>query len=109
METLSHLLSQLFLLTGSFLIFTGALGVLRFPDFFTRAHAAGVTDTLAVTFIILGLMLIADWGLVQVKLVLVFLFLMITSPTACHALAKSALHGKLKPGDAHTDQGSRAS
>lgn len=109
METLTYLLSQVFLLAGSFLIFSGALGVLRFPDFFTRAHAAGVTDTLAATFIILGLMLIADWGLAQAKLIMIFLFLMITSPTACHALAKSALHGKLKPQDEQPDQESRAS
>jgi len=108
METLTYLLSQLLLLAGSFLIFSGALGLLRFPDFFTRVHAAGVTDTLAATFIILGLMLIAGWGLVQAKLIMIFLFLMITSPTACHALAKSALHGQLKPEDERPDQDSRA-
>ncbi|MFT5604952.1 MAG: multicomponent Na+:H+ antiporter subunit G [Paracoccaceae bacterium] len=91
------LLSQACLLLGAFLILSGGIGVLRFPDFYTRMHAAGVTETLAATLIILGLMMIAGWGLVQFKLLLIFLFVMITSPTASHALAKSALHGRLHP------------
>ena len=56
-------LSSLCLLLGAFLIFSGGLGVLRFPDFFTRMHAAGVTETMAVTLIVLGLMLVSGWGL----------------------------------------------
>lgn len=99
MTELMAWLSQLCLLGGAFLILSGGLGVLRFPDFFTRMHAAGITETLAATLIILGLMIIAGWGLVQFKLLLIFLFVMITSPTASHALAKSALHGRLTPND----------
>ena len=90
-------LSSLCLLLGAFLIFSGGLGVLRFPDFFTRMHAAGVTETMAVTLIVLGLMLVSGWGLPLFKLLLILLFVMITSPTASHALAKSALHGGLRP------------
>lgn len=85
------------LLSGALLIVTGGIGLLRFPDFFTRMHAAGVTETLAGGLILLGLMCLAGWGIVLVKLVLILLFILITSPTACHALAKSALHGKLAP------------
>ena len=90
-------LSSLCLLLGAFLIFSGGLGVLRFPDFFTRMHAAGVTETMAVTLIVLGLMLVSGWGLPLFKLLLILLFVMITGPTASHALAKSALHGGLRP------------
>ena len=90
-------LSQFCLLLGTFLIVSGGVGVLRFPDFYTRMHAAGVTDTLAAVLILVGLMMIAGWGLVFFKLVLIMLFIMITSPTASHALAKSALHGRLQP------------
>lgn len=85
------------LLLGAFLILSGGVGVLRFPDFFTRMHAAGVTETLATTLILFGLMLIAGWNIVSFKLVLILLFIMITSPVASHALAKAALHGKLQP------------
>jgi len=81
------------LLTGSFLIFSGGLGVLRFPDFFTRIHAAGVTEPLAAGSILIGLMILAGWSIASFKVLLILLFILLTSPTATHALAKSALHG----------------
>lgn len=90
-------LSVFCLLLGAFLILSGGIGLLRFPDFYTRIHAAGITETLASGFILLGLMLIAGWGIVLFKLLLILLFILITSPTAGHALVKSALHGKLAP------------
>lgn len=97
MDILLSLVSQFCLALGAFLIFSGGVGVLRFPDFYTRMHAAGVTETLAAALILVGLMILAGWSLVLFKLVLILLFIMITSPTASHALAKSALHGKLEP------------
>ncbi|WP_297186163.1 monovalent cation/H(+) antiporter subunit G [uncultured Porticoccus sp.] len=90
-------LSSACLLLGAFLIISGAVGVLRFPDFFTRMHAAGVTETLATTLILLGLMLLAGWSIMSFKLLLILLFILITSPVASHALTKAALHGKLQP------------
>ena len=98
MDALISLVGQLCLLIGSFLIFSGGVGVLRFSDFLSRMHAAGVTETLATALILAGLMLMAGWSLVLFKLVLIMLFIMITSPTASHALAKSALHGRLQSG-----------
>lgn len=98
MDTLLFGMSQICLLVGAFLILSGGVGVLRFPDFFTRMHAAGITETLATILILVGLMLIAGWSLILFKLFLIMLFIMITSPTASHALAKSALHGRLQPG-----------
>ena len=90
-------LSSACLLLGAFLIISGAVGVLRLPDFFTRMHAAGVTETLATTLILLGLMLLAGWSIMSFKLLLILLFILITSPVASHALTKAALHGKLQP------------
>jgi multicomponent Na+:H+ antiporter subunit G len=92
------LLSWALLIIGCFLCISGALGLLRFPDFFTRMHAASVTDTLGSGLLLLGLALQSngEW-LVISKLVFIFLFLLITSPTASHALAKSAIHGGLTP------------
>ena len=97
MDTLLFIISQVCLAAGALLIISGGVGVLRFPDFYTRMHAAGVTETLAPILILAGLMLMAGWGLVLFKLFLIILFIMITSPTASHALAKSALHGRLQP------------
>jgi len=87
----------LFLLSGAFFTFTAALGVLRFPDFFTRLHPAGVNDSLGLPLILIGLMLHLAAGLVTLKIVLLILFALITSATACHALAKAALHSGMKP------------
>lgn len=97
MELAIQLISGVCFLLGAFLILSGGVGILRFPDFFTRMHAAGITETLATSLILAGLMMLAGWGLVMFKLALIFLFIMLTSPTASHALAKAALHGKLKP------------
>jgi multicomponent Na+:H+ antiporter subunit G len=97
METFTTIASGLCLLLGSFLILSGGIGVLRFPDFYTRMHAAGITETLATAFILIGLMLLAGWSLVLAKLVMILLFVLLTSPTASHALAKAAQHGKLPP------------
>ena len=89
------ILSSVLLLAGVFFGFTGALGLFRFPDFFTRAHAASVTESIASILIVAGLLLQTQFDLNTAKLIFILLFLMITSPTATHALAKSARHGGL--------------
>jgi multicomponent Na+:H+ antiporter subunit G len=89
MTDLLGFLSGALLLIGSALMFTGALGVLRFPDIYSRMHAAGVTETLATTLLLSGLMILAGWSLVLLKLIMILLFILFTSPTASHALAKA--------------------
>lgn len=97
METVLNLLSWFCLLSGGFLGITGVVGLLRFPDFFTRLHAAGITDTLCAALILFGLMLQVESGLVLIKLIFILIFLLLTSPTSSHALAKAALRSGLKP------------
>jgi multicomponent Na+:H+ antiporter subunit G len=90
-------LSWLLLLAGSFFVLVGGIGVLRMPDVFTRLHPAGLTDTLGATLILAGLMIQGGWTLITIKLILIFVFLLFTSPTASHALAKAALSDGIKP------------
>lgn len=97
MGSLLDILSWVFLLVGGFLGITGAVGLFRFPDFFTRLHAASVTDTLCAGLIVFGLLFQATSAMMVFKLLLILLILAYTSPTAAHALAKSALHSGLKP------------
>jgi multicomponent Na+:H+ antiporter subunit G len=98
MDQILDILSWIFLVGGGFLGITGAVGLFRFPDFFTRLHAASVTDTLCAGFIVLGLLLQSTGDAMMIfKLVMILLILTYTSPTAAHALAKAALHGGLKP------------
>ena len=91
------IISGALIVAGSISIVVGLLGVYRMPDFFTRLHAASVIDTLGTILILFGLILYQGFNLVSVKLLLILIFILITTPTAAHALAKSALHGKIKP------------
>jgi len=97
MALILDILSWILLLAGGALGITGAIGMYRFPDFYTRLHAASVTDTLCAGFIIAGLILQAGTLMMAIKLILILLFIAYTSPTATHSLAKAALHGNLKP------------
>jgi len=97
MGSLMDISSAVFLLIGSFLCVSGGVGILRFPDFYTRMHAAGVTDTLATAMILIGLMLQNPDGLVVLKLIIILLMTLFISPTASHALASAAVHNDLKP------------
>tara|TARA_R110002073_G_scaffold21465_2_gene75599 strand:+ start:2901 stop:3272 length:372 start_codon:yes stop_codon:yes gene_type:complete len=86
---------------GLVFVLAGAIGVIRLPDFYTRMHAAGVTDTLGAELVILGLILQAgDWQ-TMAKLALVGLLLFLTSPTATHAVANAAHRAGHKPDLAH--------
>lgn len=89
------IISSILLVAGVFFGLSGAIGLFKFPDFFTRVHAASVTDSIASILVIGGLLLQTSFDLNTAKLLFILLFLMITSPTASHALAKSARHGGL--------------
>ena len=97
MPTLVHLLAGACLLGGAAFLVIGAIGLVRLPDFFTRIHATGVIDTLGIALTFAGLVILAGWSLPAVKLVLILCFMLLTGPTATHALAKAALHGRLDP------------
>jgi multicomponent Na+:H+ antiporter subunit G len=97
MALLLDALTLILLLGGVFLGISGAIGVIRFPDFFTRLHAAGVTDTLSAGLILSALMLQAGPTLISVKLLFVLLLLWYTSPVASHAVALAAMHSGLRP------------
>jgi multicomponent Na+:H+ antiporter subunit G len=94
------ILSWLFLLMGSFFAVMGGVGLIRMPEFFSRMHGAGITDTLGASLIIVGLIIqsLHDGpNLVAVKLVLILFFSLVASPSSCHALARSAIVHGLKP------------
>jgi len=77
--------------------FIGAIGIIRLPDVYSRMHAAGIIDTFGVGAIMLGLMLQAGFTLVTIKLLLIVGFVFFTGPTTTHALARAAIHGRVKP------------
>ena len=81
-----EILSWGFAITGSMLIVIGAVGMLRMPDFETRSHAASLVDVLGASLIVISVILHYGWSIVSLKLALIILFLVITSPVAIHAL-----------------------
>ena len=97
MNALIDTASWIFLAGGALFSVIGGIGMLRMPDFYTRMHAASVTDTAGMILMLAGLMLQAGLTLVTAKLVFVMLFLLITSPTATHALARAALEDGIEP------------
>lgn len=97
MSVLLDVLSWISIVIGAFAVLTASLGLLRLPDFFSRTHSVGILDTLGAGLILLGFGLQTGLSLVTFKLVLVFVFILVTGPTAAHALARSALHSGVKP------------
>ncbi len=97
MALVLDVLSWICLLGGAVFLLVGAIGILRFPDFYTRLHAVSVCDTMGAGLVLIGLMLQGGLSLVTVKLLLIFYFMLFSGPTAVHALAEAAFQGKLKP------------
>lgn len=85
------------LILGSFFSIVGGIGIVRLPEFFSRLHGGGITDTIGAALIIFGLLLQSDTVFAGAKLLIILFFLVVTSPSSCHALAKSALIQGLKP------------
>jgi multicomponent Na+:H+ antiporter subunit G len=93
----AEVLSWTFIVAGSVFVLVGGIGLIRLPDFYTRIHAAGITDTMGAWLILIGLMFSAGWTLISVKLMMLLFFLAATSPLASHALAKAAFLRGLEP------------
>lgn len=79
------------ILLGSAFMLIGAIGTLRFPDFWSRVHAVSVADSAGMLLLTLGMCIQGGFTLVTVKLIIIGVFLFITGPTATHAVANAAL------------------
>jgi multicomponent Na+:H+ antiporter subunit G len=97
MSALLDAASWVLIVAGGLFSVIGAVGMLRMPDFYTRAHAASVTDVVGSFAILLGLVLQAGFTLTAVKLAVVALLIFFTSPAATHALVKAALGRGVAP------------
>ena len=103
-----YLLSWEFIVSGSFFVLVGSVGLLRMPDVFTRMHAASVIDTVGAGFLIAGMMLQAGATLITLKLLFIFVLFFVISPVATHALAQAALHAEQRPELKHDRTGDGA-
>ncbi|MFT5896753.1 MAG: multicomponent Na+:H+ antiporter subunit G [bacterium] len=97
------IVSWAFMLCGCVFVLTGAVGIIRMPDLYTRLHATSITDTGGAIFISIALVIqsVFVFGntMAAIKVVLILFFTLFTGPTASHALAKTALLSGLVPTD----------
>lgn len=96
-EIITDVLSAGLLLTGAGFAVIGGIGLVRFPDLYTRLHAGGITDTIAPLLLIAGLILQSGLSILTLKLLLILLFLLFTTPTASHATVRAAIAAGVKP------------
>ncbi len=98
-----ELLSNGLLIIGAVCVLIGGIGILRMPEFYTRMHAASLTDTMATLALFSGMMLQAGFSLATFKLFAIMAFLLLTGPTATYTLANSALSTGVKPPESSDD------
>ena len=83
-------ISTVFLAAGSLIMIIGTVGLLKFPDFYTRLHATGKCDTLGQILIIVGCMIYEGFTFITIKLLMVSAFYLLAGPASTHALMKAA-------------------
>lgn len=105
-DTVLNSIIALSLISGLIFFFATSVGVLRFPDFFTRLHAAGKGDTLSTILILFACSLFALKSahnidqttiLTAIKILLIINFIFIGSPTATHALIEAGYNSEVEP------------
>lgn len=98
-EIIINILTILLILAGTFLILSSAIGMVRFPDLYTRLHAATKGPTLGIACVLTGafLFLYVTESIVSGKLLLAIVFILLTSPVAAHMLGRAAHSQGIKP------------
>ena len=97
MQQIADIASWLCICLGGFFLITGAIGIIRMPDMYTRMHAASVIDTTGAGFLLLGMMIQSGFSLVTLKLLFILLIFFFISPVVSHALAQAALAADVEP------------
>jgi multicomponent Na+:H+ antiporter subunit G len=98
-----NILVIVFLISGLLFFTGGAVGIIRFPDFYSRLHPAGKLDTMGIfmTMTAVALYNLHDFSLgtilTSLKIMLIVIFLFITSPTATHAIVDAGVRAGLRP------------
>ncbi len=87
------MLSYFLMLLGTFFIFTAAIGCLKFPNLFTRLHAAGVGEACGAPLVLLGASIYHGLTIASFKLLLLTAFIAFSSSTSSHSLALAAVSG----------------
>jgi multicomponent Na+:H+ antiporter subunit G len=82
---------------GVFFSLVAAVGIVRLPDLYTRAHGASKSETLGAILVLAAVALAFDGRLSTVKTVLLLFFMFLTNPTAAHAIVRAATEQGIEP------------
>ena len=91
------IIAILFLLTGFFFVVVAAVGVLRLPDFYSRMHAAGKSETLGMILCFSGLALYEGFNVTSIKFLIIAFFILFANPIGTHIISREAYRSGLKP------------
>lgn len=100
---MTNIVATVLIATGILVLAFGVIGILRLPDFYTRMHAAGKTDSLGAVLVVLGFALYNGQSLVfadllvSLKILFIAVFIFVASPTATHAIMQTAIALGVKP------------
>ena len=92
-----QILAIVLIIGGAFFLTVSAIGLLRFPDFYSRTHAVGKSETLGTILVLSGLAVYNGWELSTIKILFIVIFALIANPTAVHAISRAALRSGLQP------------
>jgi multicomponent Na+:H+ antiporter subunit G len=92
-----QLFGMALMLVGLFFLFVGAIGVVRFPDVFTRSHAVGLTDSVGALFSLLGLAVYQGFNGNMVRVLIVLGLLYLLNPVMTHVTLRAALRAGIRP------------
>ena len=97
LRAIIDLVSIALIVTGAFFFIAGTVGLLRFPDLFTRLHALTKADNLGLGLIVVGLVLQADSWSAAVQIVVIWFLVLLSSASSAHLLVRDAHHRGRKP------------
>ena len=92
-----HNLGMACIILGVLFFLSGTVGLLRFPDIYTRLHALTKADNLGLGLVVLGLSLQAGSWFTIARLVFTWILVLIASSASCHLVARSALQKRIRP------------
>lgn len=92
MMSLQNIIAVIFISCGFLYMAIAALGVIKFPDFFTRLHAAGVGDTFGALLITFGIIIYTGFKLLSLKVFIIFFILLLTNPLGTNLIMLAAVY-----------------
>jgi multicomponent Na+:H+ antiporter subunit G len=102
MSVILQVLSIVLCAGGSLFLVAGTIGLLRFPDVYTRLHALTKADNLGLGLIAVGIALQAGSWMEAWKVLLVWALALVASTTACNLIANAAVQGRVSPWQAES-------